>query len=265
MELRPFLAPCGASLLHSNTLPLPPPSLPSRLVLLLSLRYSSCLFDCPLALLALLAWPITQGWCDSGNNNENCDYDLGDCCQCDCGRIVTETEVNGTTTVETIYNGTATVETTYANGTTTVYTYETEETTTWTCGYYGYGCIDPDSACVDDDDYVHQSDDDLASSCSAEIWGCAADSECIGCISSASSTDDSTGYECSTTPYSCHDFADFYCCALDAETNEQCDDNEALLDYVSESRIICFWMRFHVNRRIGLRLLSRGCTNAIKR
>ncbi|CAM9880953.1 unnamed protein product [Ectocarpus sp. 12 AP-2014] len=63
---------------------------------------SVCVFD---------SWRA-DGDCDMSNNTEECGYDGGDCCQCDC--------------VDGDY-------------------YE--------CGDSGYACIDESSSCVDDDDY----------------------------------------------------------------------------------------------------------------
>ncbi|CAM9507877.1 unnamed protein product [Scytosiphon promiscuus] len=56
----------------------------------------------------------SDGWCDSSNNNAECNYDGGDCCECDC------------------------VDATH------------------TCGAVGFTCIDPDSSCLDH----HYYDDD---------------------------------------------------------------------------------------------------------
>ncbi|CAM9384986.1 unnamed protein product [Ectocarpus sp. 13 AM-2016] len=43
---------------------------------------------------------ISDGWCDSSNNNSNCDYDGGDCCSCDCFDDTYECGVVGFTCID---------------------------------------------------------------------------------------------------------------------------------------------------------------------
>ncbi|CAM9432906.1 unnamed protein product [Ectocarpus sp. 4 AP-2014] len=53
---------------------------------------------------------ISDGFCDGDHNNEECDWDGGDCCACDC--------------VDADY----------------------------TCGSFGYDCLDPSACGIDDED-----------------------------------------------------------------------------------------------------------------
>ncbi|CAM9425758.1 unnamed protein product [Ectocarpus sp. 6 AP-2014] len=43
---------------------------------------------------------ISDGWCDSSNNNSDCDYDGGDCCICDCFDDTYECGVVGFTCID---------------------------------------------------------------------------------------------------------------------------------------------------------------------
>lgn len=171
-------------------------------------------------------------------------YDGGDCCSCDCGTIVTETEVNGTIYVETVYNGTVTVETTFPNGTTVVYTDETDMDVYWTCGEHGagYACVDPSSSCVDDDDYTAMStgDDDIGSQCYDQIMACFGNAECYACVDPPSSTtstgDDNIEELCPLeSSETCSAVEDFYCCAIEETMAEGCTDNSELVTYFGES------------------------------
>lgn len=159
------------------------------------------------------------------------------CCSCDCGRIWTQsTDSDGVMYTETVYNGTVTMETTFTNGTTVVQTSATNETTEFDCGYYArYRCIDPLSTCVDDDDYNSWGDDDSLSECIDEIWGCANSTECVACLTSASSADDDLSISCPIWSNTCSAYADFYCCAIDEVMDEGCTENTELVDYFGES------------------------------
>ncbi|CAM9718522.1 unnamed protein product, partial [Ectocarpus sp. 12 AP-2014] len=65
-----------------------------------------------------------NGFCDEENNNEACGYDGGDCCECTCGRPPEDDTLDDDWSHED-WNG--------------------------PCGR-GFACIDPNAACVDDDE-----------------------------------------------------------------------------------------------------------------
>lgn len=172
---------------------------------------------------------------------------MGDCCSCDCGVFVTETEVNGTVSVETVYNGTVTVETTFANGTTVVHTDVTDEGTFFTCGVRGYACVDPSSSCVDDDDYTPSDDggsmgddDGFLDACGYAFLGCMFDEGCSECVFSDVTIgpvedDDDILDNCPLSSDTCSGWAELYCCAAEADMDEGCESSEVLLELISES------------------------------
>ncbi|CAM9608389.1 unnamed protein product, partial [Ectocarpus fasciculatus] len=46
------------------------------------------------------SWSIGDGFCDTSNNNSDCDYDGGDCCSCDCIDDTYECGVVGFTCID---------------------------------------------------------------------------------------------------------------------------------------------------------------------
>ncbi|CAM9608575.1 unnamed protein product, partial [Ectocarpus fasciculatus] len=84
---------------------------------------------------------VGDGWCDDYNNNELCGYDGGDCCECTC-------EVSN-------------LSSTHALNADDVWDDDWDRRFGG-CGD-GFACIDPNAACVDDDDITV----DLDESCNA--------------------------------------------------------------------------------------------------
>lgn len=108
------------------------------------------------------------------------------------------------------------------------------------CDYTG----DDDS----NDISITWEDDDLAQ-CEDEILGCFYDQDCFECMMSGSSSSSSNSSSssspeededdvlesCPISSDTCSGYADFYCCAIETDMNEGCEDNSELLDYLSES------------------------------
>ncbi|CAM9259205.1 unnamed protein product, partial [Ectocarpus fasciculatus] len=105
--------------------------------------------------------------CDLENNVEGCGFDGGDCCECDC-----------------------------------------EAPDSWdNCGEAGYACIDPNSACVGDDDYIEGACGDRDSlkdgNCDLEnnVEGCGFDGgDCCEC-----DCDENALYDCGYNGFACLD------------------------------------------------------------
>lgn len=116
----------------------------------------------------------------------------------------------------------------------------------FTCGSYAaYDCVDPSSACVEDND-------DIASQCEDEIWDCFYNQECYECLASGTSSstvDNDISESCPISSDTCSAWASFWCCAVEEIMDEGCQDNREIVTYLSES--LCFSMYSLVFLRPG--------------
>ncbi|CAN0328463.1 unnamed protein product [Ectocarpus sp. 6 AP-2014] len=157
------------------------------------------------------AW-VSDGLCDVINNTPECGYDGGDCCSCTC----------------TI----------------------SEDEDYYSCGYFGFACVDPEAPCVDDDDVTVE----LQNSC-GELTPYIGNGQCLpdantpqcdydgGDCCSCTCVDNelecgSLGFQCIDPAAECVDDDSFTVdfvenCSLEFLGNGFCDDenNNALCGY----------------------------------
>lgn len=125
----------------------------------------------------------------------------------------------------------------------------------------GKDCRYGDSFCdyttPTDDGWDTRGDDDdgLLYECGDAMRGCFNDEECYECLTSGSSeSDDDVTETCGGEPGSsdtCSEWAEFLCCAIEESMDEECKDNDELMEWLGESTLL-------------YRLLWRGCENQRK-